>query len=321
MNQKLSAQHKLRNLIHTLLLIGGMSLLLAICSELLLGEGVWPWVFIGVAIVIYTLPDLSSHWVLRLYQARPFSPRDAPQLIDLTRELARRAGLDQAPKLYWIPSQTVNAFAVGNRNNATIAITDGLLGLLTPRELAGVMAHEMSHISNNDMRLMGLADIISRMTHAMSMVGLFLILFSLPLMLLGVAMISFWGALLLLFAPTLSALLQLALSRIREFDADLEAAGLTGDPQGLASALSKIDQRHGSLWQRLLFPGYRDPEPSLLRTHPDTDERIERLMELSGRPDGFEPTMARQYFQPVILPPDYRVIRVPRHRMMFGIWN
>lgn len=320
MNQVVTTQHKLRNLIHTLLLVGGMALLLAVCGELLFGRGVWPWVFVGVAFIIFTLPDFSSRWVLRLYQARPLHPQEAPQLAMLIRELSGRAGLKQVPGLYWIPSQTVNAFAVGTGKQAAIAITDGLLRILTPRELAGVLAHEISHISHNDVHLMGLADVVSRLTHMLSMTGMMLAILSLPLILFGAAFISFWALVLLIAAPTLSALLQMGLSRIREFDADLEAVQLTGDPDGLASALGKIEQQQQSLWQRLLFPGYRTSEPSLLRTHPDTRERIRRLMELAGRRTSGFP-LEQLYGRPVVLPTAYQVARMPEHKFIRGVWH
>ncbi len=90
---------------------------------------------------------------------------------------------------------------------------------------------------------------------------------------------------LLLFAPTLAGLLQLALSRTREYDADLDAAGLTGDPRGLASALDKLQRYEGGLLEILFLPGRHIPHPSLLRTHPDTRERIKRLLALESRPD------------------------------------
>ncbi|MES9870551.1 MAG: zinc metalloprotease HtpX [Sedimenticola sp.] len=321
MDQETATRHKLRNLGQTLLLIGGMSLLLAMCSELLFGGGVWLWVFVGVAIIMFTLPDVSPRWLLRMYQARPLYFEQAPQIVLLSQELAKRAGLDRTPSLYWIPSRTVNAFSVGSKDDAAVAVTDGLLQLLSPRELAGVLAHEISHVTNNDMRLMGLADVISRMTHMMSIIGLFLVLLSLPLMLLGIASISLLAVLLLIAAPTLSALLQLGLSRIREFDADLEAARITGDPEGLASALGKIEQRHGSLWQQILFPGYRDPEPSLLRTHPDTGERIQRLLVLKGEQRRLGEPLTRLYSNPQVLPNSYRVVRRPRHRIIFGVWR
>ena len=321
MDHQTAAKHKLRNLAHTLSLIGGMSLLLSLCSELLFGEGIWLWVFLGVAFLMFTLPEVSPQWILRLYQARYLHPQESPSLNRLLRELAQRAELETVPALYWIPSKTVNAFAAGTKDDAAIAITDGLLQLLSPRETAGVLAHEVSHIANNDMRLMGLADVISRLTHMMSALGMLLLFLSLPLLLLGLATFSLPGVLLLLAAPTISALLQLGLSRIREHEADLEAARLTGDPEGLASALGKITGRHSTLWQRIFFPGYREPEPSLLRTHPDTAERIRRLQELREVPARSGVPLTRVDSRPTIIPSGYQAVRGPRHRIIFGIWR
>ncbi|MCW8908967.1 MAG: zinc metalloprotease HtpX [Sedimenticola sp.] len=320
MIQRLTTEHRLRNLLHTLLLIGGMALLLALTSELLFGDGVWPWVFAGVALAMISLPDISPHWILRLYRARRLSPGEAPQLLLLIDELSQRSGLEHPPVLYWIPSSTINAFAVGSRRNAAIAMTDGLLRLLQPRELSGVLAHELSHITSNDMRLMGLADVVSRLTHFMSLFGMVLILVSLPLMLLGLAPAPLTGLLLLIAAPTLSALLQLGLSRVREFDADLRAAHLTGDPAGLASALGKIEQQNISLWQRILIPGYRDPEPSVLRTHPDTSERIQRLLKLAAQQHATTGP-AGIHHPPLVLPGHLRPTHPPRHRLFFRLWH
>ncbi|MEW8015114.1 MAG: zinc metalloprotease HtpX [Candidatus Sedimenticola endophacoides] len=320
MDRQTTSRHKFRNLGHTLLLLGVMSLLLAFCSRLLLGGELWGWLFFTAGLAILGLPDIPSRWVLRLYNARPLLPSAAPALSGLTRELVRRAGLERVPVLYWIPSRTVNAFSVGSRDDAALALTDGLLRLLSPRELAGVLAHEISHVSNNDMRLMGLADMISRLTHLMSVLGLLLMLLSLPLMMFGMAMFPLSGMLLLLAAPGISALLQLGLSRVREFDADLEAARITGDPRGLASALARIEQGQGGLWRRILMPGYREPLPSLLRTHPDTRERIGRLLEMSGGREG-EWLFSGPYPGGAMWSEGVPVVRRPRHRILFGIWH
>lgn len=321
MDQKIDFRHKLRNLGHTLLLIGGMSMLLALCSELLFGEGIWFWVFCAVMLTMFTLPETSSHWLLRLYHARPLFPESAPQLTLLIAELSRRAALKHTPMLYWVPSPTVNAFTVGTSHNAAIGITDGILQLLSPRELAAILAHEISHIAHNDIKLMGLADVISRLTHVMSVLGFMLILLSLPLMVVGVASVSFAAILLLIIAPVLSAFLQMGLSRIREFDADREAARLTGDPEGLALALQKIEQQYARGWQRLLFPGYREPEPSLLRTHPHAAERIHRLLELRGRPQWPASSSVWKISNLEKLPDSYRATQKPKHRGLFGIWR
>jgi heat shock protein HtpX len=126
------------------------------------------------------------------------------------------------------------------------------------------------------------------------------------------------GLLLLIFAPTIGGLLQLALSRAREYDADLDGATLTGDPEGLASALALLERKQGGAWEGLILPGSRLPEPSILRTHPKTADRIERLLALRH-----EATMAiplaetRATPGPSLVPP----VRPPRiHWQRLGIW-
>jgi heat shock protein HtpX len=114
----------------------------------------------------------------------------------------------------------------------------------------------------------------------MTMAGGLLLIINLPLLLLGRAQVSWTFILLLLFAPTVATLLQLGLSRAREYDADLEAAELTGDPAGLASGLNKLEHQGAGLWERIFMPGRRLPEPSLLRSHPPTEERVRRLLAL-----------------------------------------
>ncbi|MFJ0276817.1 M48 family metalloprotease, partial [Acinetobacter baumannii] len=123
-------------------------------------------------------------------------------------------------------------------------------------------------IANEDLRVMGLADSISRLTHLLALLGQIMLLFSLPALLWGTVAIQ---------CPALLLLAQLGLSRVREFDADRLTAELTGDPQGLALALAKIE-RESRAW---LLPGWGNPEPSWLRTHPATTERIQRLRELA----------------------------------------
>jgi heat shock protein HtpX len=116
------------------------------------------------------------------------------------------------------------------------------------------------------------------------MLGVLLFLVNLPLVFLGGATIPWFGILLLYFAPTLSSLLQLGLSRTREYSADLEGARLAGDAEGLISALQKIERYQGGVWERVFMPGRRVPVPSLLRTHPPTEERVRRLREIHGTP-------------------------------------
>lgn len=270
-------RHKLRNAVQSALLLGGMIALLGLCGWILFGPDGLVGMALGTALALLFSPHLSPHMVLRLYRARELGPRDLPEVSDAVARLADRAGLERRPRLYYVPSTMLNAFAVGERNDAALVVTDGLLRMLTLRELVGVLAHEISHVRNNDLWLMGLADVVGRLTRLMTLFGIGLLIFGLPLWLTGAASLPLLLIPLLLFAPQLTVLLQLALSRSREFDADLDAAGLTGDPEGLASALIKLERYQRGLWEQILMPGYRLPEPSLLRTHPPTEQRVERL--------------------------------------------
>jgi heat shock protein HtpX len=278
------------------------------------------WILLSGVLLLTLGPKISPHLILSMYSARPLAPYEAPELYSLVERLAQRAHLPSIPILYYVPSRIMNAFTVGKQTDAAIGITDGLLRRLTLRELIGVLAHEISHIQNNDMWVMTLADLVSRITHALSLVGQLLILINLPLFLLNEATFSWLAILLLIFAPTLSALLQLALSRTREFDADLSAVDLTGDPQGLASALIKLEQQGGFL-ERLLMPGRHDPEPSLLRTHPRTEERIQRLLSLSSTPSMniFPTSIAREDSFP--LPKHFSAVRRKPYWHITGLWH
>ena len=121
---------------------------------------------------------------------------------------------------------------------------------------------------------------MSRLVSLASWLGQLLLLLNLPLVLAGMVHVPWHVLILLVFAPTLMALVQLGLSRTREYDADRAAAELTGDPEGLVRALVKLERRVGRFWEEILLPGRRIPEPSLLRTHPPTESRIRRLRDL-----------------------------------------
>ncbi|RMD61420.1 MAG: peptidase M48 Ste24p [Alphaproteobacteria bacterium] len=309
-------RHKLRNLMQSALLLGGMLGLLAISAWSIAGPDGVVWVVGGAIFALAFGPRVSPQWVLTMYGARPLPPEAVPEGARIVAVLARRAGLSRVPRLYYVPSPILNAFAVGNREQAVIAVTDGLLRTLTLRELAGVLAHEISHIRNNDLWIMSLADIISRLTMMMSYAGMMLLMVGLPVLLLGGTGLPWLLIVLLVFSPSVVNLLQLALSRAREFDADLDAAGLTGDPLGLASALRKLELYQGRLWERILLPGARIPDPSLLRTHPPTEERIRRLLEL--RPAAPHPDLDGG--EPVPLPAGLTpVSRRPRLHLT-GAW-
>lgn len=311
--QDVGARHRWLNRLQTALLVLTLPGIAAVAGSLLLGDGgLW----LALAAAGFTLllePAAASGLTLRLYGARPLYPDEAPDLWAVLRELAARAGLPAVPVPHYVPSGVVNAFATGSKHHAAIALTDGLLRSLTPRELTGVLGHEIAHIANEDLRVMGLADSISRLTHLLALLGQLAIVLSLPALLLGVAVVNWPALLLLAVAPQLALLAQLGLSRVREFDADRLAAELTGDPHGLASALAKIERVSRS-WRAWLLPGWGNPEPSWLRTHPATAERIERLLELAP-PPAMPPFPSARFVPEVTVSP-----RPPRWRTG-GLWR
>jgi heat shock protein HtpX len=313
LNLALQRSHDLRNALHTAVLIGGSAMLVAAIAWTVLGFTGLVWAAILGAFGLWTMGRVSPKMVLGLYKARALSPDELPDVHHVVRELARRADLPSVPQLYYVPSKILNAFAVGTPQDSAIALTDGLVRAMTMRQLAGILAHETAHIKSGDLKVMALADVLTRITSSMSFLGLI----GIPALFGAGIAIPWLGILLLIFAPTLGGLLQLGLSRTREYDADLDGAALTGDPAGLASALETLERRQGRVWEGL-FPAGRVPSPSLLRTHPATEDRMRRLLALAGEPDAqITLTTARPVPGPSLVPP----IRNPRihwHRM--GIW-
>ena len=308
--------HRIANALQSVLLLGGMVALLAVIADIVAGPDAIVWTLIGGAAILLLGPRLSPRLILGLYGAREVSARAAPDLHALIAELSRRARLPRPPRLFHVPSSMLNAFTLGHRDDAAIAVTDGLLRRLNGRELAGVLAHEIAHVRHNDMWIMGLADSISRMTRTLSMLGTFLLFLNLPLLLLGYYHVPWLAVAILVASPTASALLQLALSRRREFTADLGAVELTGDPLGLAAALEKLERYQGRMWEQILMPDRRLPEPSLLRTHPPTEERIRRLMELAPETRRPLPPLPEDAW-----PRDWPHIQRPPRWHWSGIWH
>ncbi len=278
-------QHRWLNRLQTGLLVLTLVGIAAAAGRLPFGEGCLWLALFAVAGALLLEPVAASALSLRLYRVRALHPQQAHEMWALLRELPARAGLPATPVPHYVPSAVVNAFATGSKQKASIALTDGLLRSLSPRELAGVFAHEVAHIANEDLRVMGLADSVSRLTCLLALMGQIAIL-----------------------------LAQLGLSRVREFDADRLAAELTGDPQGLAPALAKIERVSRS-WRAWLWPGWGNPEPSCFRTRPATQERIARLLTLAPGPASALPLRA-----PHFLPESALATRPPRWRPS-GLWR
>jgi heat shock protein HtpX len=247
-----------------------------------------------IAFVIAAGMNLFAYWnadkmVLRMHGARQANRAAAPEFYGMVEELARRANLPM-PKVYIMDNPQPNAFATGrNPQNAAVAATTGLLQLLTRDEIAGVMAHELAHIRNRDTLVMTMTATIAG---AISMLANFGMLFSgnrdrnNPFGIVGVILMVF-------LAPVAAMLVQMAISRTREYGADRGGAEISGQPMALASALSKISGAAHQIENRsaeanpatahmfIVNPLSGQRMDNLFSTHPDTSNRIEALRQLA----------------------------------------
>ena len=236
---------------------------------------------IGAGLLIGALRRGSAATDMLRLGAIPLDAHRAPWLYGQVADLAARAGV-RTPALFLLRAPQPNALTMGTRDDAAVAVTDALMHSLGRREVRGVLAHEVAHVQANDIWLTGLAGTMRRLTGALALFGGIGLLFTLPALALGAISVPLPVVLLMLAAPTLSGLLQMALARSREFNADRAAAAIGGDPRGLASALVSLERRRRTWWE-LMF-GYR-PAPSqgrLTDSHPPTRERVARLLALAG---------------------------------------
>ncbi len=321
MNIEELERHKRINAIHSAVLLIAMTALLVALGALIKG---WLGALIALLACLAMAvigPRFSPALVLRMSNARPL-PRQAAQGIhQVFDELSRRADLPAVPHLYYVPSRMLNAFAVGSNDEAAVAVTDGLLRVMNPRELAGVLAHEISHIRHQDTRVMGLADFVSRVLGTISQIGQLLLLLAIPLAIFGVSTgLGLLQLAAMIFAPVISTLMQLALSRSREFTADLGAVELTRDAAGLASALRKLERiQRGGFWNTIV-PGKRAPVPAALRTHPPTEQRIARLGEIAPLPTAPAPVERLRELLSGVTVPTYPRVRVRPRWHVSGLW-
>ena len=323
-------ENKSVNRFHSILLIMAMTAMLSLVGFLTLGISGFVISILFTIFAAFFGQRISTAWIMRSYKAREIGPAQAPGVHAAFVKLAKEAGLSPLPKLFYIPSRMPNAFATGHKNTAAVAITDGILRMMNPREINGILAHEIAHLMHRDTKVMALADTMSRLAATASRIGFLMCLFSCLDGLLSGGFISYFlGAFLILFfSPTVMILLQLALSRSREFNADLGAVQLTGDAIGLSSALHKLERlsKGGGFWKKILQPGPKRAQPALLRTHPPTDERIKRLMEHADEAEVAQIAESRR--RPVRSPEQRRVVvqvprvrRRPSYRLSSGLWH
>ena len=250
-----------------------------------------------IALLFGGAMNLWAYWnsdkmVLRMYNAQEVGPHQAPEFHTMIQELSRRAGLPM-PRVYIIDEAQPNAFATGrNPENAAVAATTGILRLLSERELRGVMAHELTHVKNRDTLISTLSATVAGAISALAQFGF----------LFGGSSNNERGVhpvvqiIIMILAPVAAMLIQMAISRAREFGADRGGAEISGDPEALASALRKIDayargvhldtaELHPETAQMMIINPLAGGEgvAGLFRTHPATEERIRRLLELARR--------------------------------------
>ena len=251
-----------------------------------------------LALMVALGMNFFSYWfsdtmVLKMYRAREVDASSAPQFYRTVQELAAKAELPM-PRVYLIDEDAPNAFATGrNPANAAVAATTGILRSLSERELRGVMAHELAHVKHRDILI---STVSATMAGAISMLANFAMFFggrdengrsTNPLV----------GILVAILAPLAASLIQMAISRAREFEADRGGAEISGDPAALASALNKIHriaqgipleaaERHPETAQMMIMnPLSGGGIAGLFSTHPSTEERVARLMAMAqGRP-------------------------------------
>ena len=255
--------------------------------------------FIALAIAVvmnFVSYFFSDKIALAMYRAQPVTREELPRAYDIVERLTQKIGIPM-PKIYVIPTESPNAFATGrNPNHASVAVTHGILGLLNDEEMEGVLAHELGHVRNRDILISSVAATIAGAITMLASMGRWAMIF------------GGWGGgdreergggggiaalIMLILAPIAATLIQLAVSRSREYQADASGAHYTGNPYALASALQKLDAysrrvpmqatpstAHLFIIQPLLGISFGN----LFSTHPPIAKRIERL---TGRPAEF----------------------------------
>ncbi|QSQ24604.1 zinc metalloprotease HtpX [Pyxidicoccus parkwayensis] len=291
--------HRLGNALKTTVLLAGLTALVLLIGEQLGGaQGL---MYAGLFAVVM---NFGSYWfsdriALAIHGAQPLPYEQAPWLHQMIERLAARAGMPK-PKVYLLPTRTPNAFATGrNPSHAAVAVTAGLMDILDQRELEGVLAHELGHVRNRD-TLIG--TVAATLAGVISYAAQMLFWFGGSMLSRsddddgGIAdVLAKLG--LLLVAPIAATLLQLAVSRSREYGADLAGAELSGDPDALADALLKLergveampyDRAPATSHLFIVNPLHHGGVMSLFSTHPPIPERVRRLREMGARAGGYK---------------------------------
>jgi heat shock protein HtpX len=280
------------NTFKTALLLTALTLFLIFVGEYFGGRN-----GMVIALVIAVAMNFFSYFysdklALSMYRAQPVTREQLPRVYSVVEQMTQRTGLPM-PKIYVIPSDSPNAFATGrNPNHASVAVTQGILNLLTDEELAGVLAHELGHVRNRDILTSSIAATLAGAITILAQMGRFAMIFSggggRDRDRDGGGMAALF---MLILAPIAATLIQLAVSRSREYEADATGAHMTGNPYALASALQKLDAYSKRLPMGatastahlfIVAPLISGASfANLFSTHPPIAKRIERLI---GRP-------------------------------------
>jgi len=285
------------NTFKTAFLLTALTLLLMMIGRAFGGQN-GMMIALAVAVVMnFVSYFFSDKIALSMYRAKPVTREELPRAYQIVERLTQKIGLPM-PKIYVIPTESPNAFATGrNPQHASVAVTHGILGLLTDEELEGVLAHELGHVNNRDILISSVAATIAGAITMLASMGRWAMIFG------GMeggdrdrrgGGGGLAALLMLIVAPIAASLIQLAVSRSREYQADATGAHFTGNPYALASALQKLDAysrrvpmmaspstAHLFIIQPLLGMNFAN----LFSTHPPIAKRIERL---TGRPAEFQ---------------------------------
>src|SRR6266849_9418417 len=274
------------NTFKTAFLLTALTLLLMFIGRIFGGQNGMLIALVIAGVLNFVSYFFSDRLALAMYRARPVTREELPRAYQIVERLTQKIGLPM-PKIYVIPTESPNAFATGrNPAHASVAVTQGILNLLSDEELEGVLAHELGHVRNRDILISSIAATIAGAITYLAQMGKFAMIFG------GMNRDDrdrgggFAALLMLILAPIAAMLIQLAVSRSREYEADSTGAHFTGNPYALASALSKLDTysrripmmanpstAHLFIVQPLLGVNFG----SLFSTHPPIAKRIERL--------------------------------------------
>jgi len=249
-----------------------------------------------IAFVFAMMMNFGSYWfsdkiVLAMYKAKELTPTEAPKIHQMVDELAQRGGLPK-PRIYMIPSETPNAFATGrNPEHAVVAVTQGIVRLLNPEELKGVLAHELGHVKNRDILIGSIAATLAGVVMMLASMARFAAIFGIGGSddddggnIFGLILMS-------ILAPLAAMLIQMAISRSREFLADQTGARLAGNPRSLASALEKLataskripmkEASQATAHMFIVNPLSGGGFTKWFSTHPPVEERVRRLQAMA----------------------------------------